>query len=54
MRGDLAVVTDARDRLGHRVGVLIHGEYFGALAGEQHRRGAAVAPARTDTARPHD
>ncbi len=54
MSGDLAVIADARDRLGHRVGVLVDGKDLGALAREQHRGGAAIAPAGPDTARPDD
>src|SRR3984957_13596392 len=50
MGRDLAVVADAGDRLGHRIGILVDGENLGALARKQHRRGAAVAPARPDTA----
>ena len=52
MGGDLAVIADARDGLGHRLGCFVDGEDFGALAGEQHRGGAAIAPARTDTTSP--
>src|SRR5580700_1353897 len=50
MGRDLAVVADARDRLRHRIGILVDGKNLGALAREQHRRGAAVAPARPNTA----
>ena len=46
--GDLAVIADARHRLGHRVRVLVDGEDFGTLAREQNRGGAAIAPARPD------
>ncbi len=52
MGGDLAVIADARDGLGHRLGCFVDSEDFGTLAGEQHRDGAAIAPARTDTASP--
>jgi hypothetical protein len=52
MGGDLAVIADARDSLGHRLGSFVDGEDFGALAGEQHRGGAAIAPTRTDTTSP--
>jgi len=52
MGGDLAVIADARDGLGHRLGCFVDSEDFGALAGEQHRGGAAIAPARTDTTSP--
>src|ERR1700722_1891646 len=54
MGGDLAVIADARHRLGHRIGVLVDGKNLGALARKQHRRGAAVAPARPDTAGARD
>ena len=50
MGHDLAVVADARHRLRHRIRILVDGKNLGALAREQHRRGAAVAPARADTA----
>src|SRR5580693_9219258 len=50
MGRDLAVVADARHRLGHRIGILVDGKNLGALAREQHRRGAPIAPARPDTA----
>src|SRR5439155_195161 len=43
MGGDLAVIADARDGLGHRLGCFVDSEDFGALAGEQHRGGAASA-----------
>src|SRR5215471_145313 len=46
--GDLAVIADARHRLGHRVRVLVDGEDFGTLAREQNRGGTAIAPARSD------
>ena len=52
MGGDLAVIADARDSLGHRLGCFVDGKDFGALAGEQHSGGAAIAPARTDTTSP--
>ena len=42
MGGDLAVIANARHCLGHRVGVLVDGEDFGALACEQDRGGAIV------------
>jgi len=52
MGGDLAVIANARHCLGHRVGVLVDGEDFGALACEQDRGGAPVAPAWPDAAGP--
>ena len=48
MRGDLAVIADARDSLGHRLRVLVDGKNLGAFAREQHRGGAAIAPAGAD------
>ena len=54
MGRDLAVIADARHRLGHGVGVLIDGEDLGALAREQNRGGAAIAPAGSDAAGPGD
>jgi hypothetical protein len=50
--GDLAVIADALKRLDHRVRVFIDSEDFGALAREQNRGGAAVAPARANAPRP--
>jgi hypothetical protein len=52
MGGDLAVIADALKRLGHRVRVFVDSEDFGALAREQNRGGAAIAPARPDASRP--
>ena len=52
MGGNLAVIADARDGLGHRLGSFVDGEDFGALAGEKHRGGAPIAPAWADTASP--
>ena len=52
MGGDFAVIADPRDRLGHRVGILVDGKDFGAFAGEQDRGGPAVAPARPNAAGP--
>jgi hypothetical protein len=52
MSGDLAVIADACDGLGHRLGCFVDGEDFGALASKQHRGGTAIAPARTDTTSP--
>jgi hypothetical protein len=52
MRLDLAAgVAHARQRLGHGVGVLVGRKDPGALLGEDHRHGAAIAPARADAAR---
>ena len=54
MRRDLAVVANARHRLRHGVGILVNGKDFRALAREQHRGGAAIAPAGPNAACPGD
>lgn len=52
MGRDLAVIADARHGFGHRFFIVVHGKDFGALAREQHRRGAPIAPTGPDTAGP--
>ena len=54
MGRDLAVIADARHRFRHGVGILVDGKDFGALAREQYRGGAAIAPAGPDAAGPGD
>ena len=49
MGRDFAVIADALDRFGHRVGIFVDGKDLGAFARKQHRGGAAIAPARPDT-----
>ena len=50
----LALIADARDCLGHGVGILVDGKNPRALAREQYRGGTAIAPARPDAAGPGD
>jgi hypothetical protein len=51
MGGDLAAaVAHARDGLAHRLGIAVDRENPGAFPGEDHRGGAAIAPARSDAA----